>query len=174
MPMNTVIQEKRRALGMTQEQVAEHLGVSTAAVSKWETGLTCPDVTILPQLARLLQTDLNTLFSFQIVLSAQEISGICSEITETGQSKGIKSAFSLAQQHLHRFPHNEKLLQCVTICLDGLINTSNLPQAELSDYENHIIVTYKKLAESSDINIQNTANYMLASKLIRLGNYDHA
>lgn len=39
MPMNTVIQEKRRELGLTQEQVAQHLGVSTPAVSKWETGV---------------------------------------------------------------------------------------------------------------------------------------
>lgn len=39
MPMNTVIQEKRKELGLTQEQVAEYLNVSTPAVSKWETGV---------------------------------------------------------------------------------------------------------------------------------------
>lgn len=44
MPMNLVIQEKRKALGLTQEQVAEYLGVSTPAVSKWEKGTTCPDI----------------------------------------------------------------------------------------------------------------------------------
>jgi len=35
MPMNLVIQEKRKALGLTQEQVAEYLNVSTPAVNKW-------------------------------------------------------------------------------------------------------------------------------------------
>lgn len=38
MPMNIVIQEKRRELGLTQEQLAQYLGVSTPAVSKWEKG----------------------------------------------------------------------------------------------------------------------------------------
>ena len=39
MPMNIVIQEKRRELGLTQEQLAQFLGVSTPAVSKWEKGV---------------------------------------------------------------------------------------------------------------------------------------
>lgn len=39
MPMNRIIQEKRRELGLTQEQVAQYLGVSTPAVSKWEKGV---------------------------------------------------------------------------------------------------------------------------------------
>lgn len=39
MPLSTVIREKRKELGLTQEQVAEHLGVSTPAVSKWESGV---------------------------------------------------------------------------------------------------------------------------------------
>lgn len=37
--MNMVIQEKRRELGLTQEQLAQYLGVSTPAVSKWEKGV---------------------------------------------------------------------------------------------------------------------------------------
>ena len=48
------IQNKRKALGMTQEQVADALGVSIAAVSKWETGGAYPDITLLAPLARLL------------------------------------------------------------------------------------------------------------------------
>ncbi len=39
MPLSTVIREKRKELGLTQEQVAERLGVSTPAVSKWESGV---------------------------------------------------------------------------------------------------------------------------------------
>ena len=48
MPMHTIIQQQRKALGLTQEQVARCLNVSTAAVSKWENGLTSPDVGLLP------------------------------------------------------------------------------------------------------------------------------
>ena len=38
MQMNDVIRRKRRELGLTQEQVAEYLGVSAPAVNKWESG----------------------------------------------------------------------------------------------------------------------------------------
>ena len=38
MSMHTIIYEKRRALGLTQEQVAEALGVSAQEVNKWEKG----------------------------------------------------------------------------------------------------------------------------------------
>lgn len=39
MPIHTVIREKRKALELTQEQVAERLGVSASAVNKWERGV---------------------------------------------------------------------------------------------------------------------------------------
>ena len=40
MQMNEVIQERRRALGLPQEQVADALGVTALAVNKWEKGVT--------------------------------------------------------------------------------------------------------------------------------------
>ena len=39
MVMNQIIRERRKALGLTQEEVADYLGVSTPAVNKWETGV---------------------------------------------------------------------------------------------------------------------------------------
>ena len=44
MEMKDVIREKRRAMGFTQEQMADYLGVSAPAVNKWESGTTCPDL----------------------------------------------------------------------------------------------------------------------------------
>lgn len=174
MSMNTIIQKKRRELGITQEQVAEHLGVSIPAVSKWETGQTCPDITLLPQLARLLKVDLNTLFEFQETLSPAEIRSICDSIIHTGQTEGLVPAFTLAQQHLREFPHDEMLLYNVTLCTDGLLNMPNLPPEVLSAYEEQILSSYETLADSADPAIRNSANFMLASKSIRQGNYDRA
>ena len=73
MRINEIIRERRLAKSMTQEQVAEALGVTAPAVNKWEKGISCPDIALLAPLARLLGTDLNTLFSFREELSAQEI-----------------------------------------------------------------------------------------------------
>ena len=45
MRLNEIIKEKRNAQGLTQEQVAMYLGVSTPAVNKWEKGTCYPDIT---------------------------------------------------------------------------------------------------------------------------------
>ena len=44
----------RKALGLTQDQMAEKLGVTAQAVSKWENDVSCPDISLLPQLCRWL------------------------------------------------------------------------------------------------------------------------
>lgn len=43
----------RKSKGMTQDQLAEQLGVSPQAVSKWENDISCPDITLLPRLAEV-------------------------------------------------------------------------------------------------------------------------
>ena len=47
------IKYHRKRLGLTQEQLAERMGVSAQAVSKWENNISCPDISILPELADL-------------------------------------------------------------------------------------------------------------------------
>ncbi len=54
MKLGEIIREKRRELSLTQEQLADLLGVSAPAVHKWEKGTTYPDITTLPALARSL------------------------------------------------------------------------------------------------------------------------
>ncbi len=63
--LGTRIGELRRAKGLTQEQVAEALGLSPQAVSKWENDISCPDITALPPLAKLLGVSVDTLLTGQ-------------------------------------------------------------------------------------------------------------
>lgn len=56
----------RKEQQLTQRQLAERLCVSDKAVSKWERGLGCPDVSLLPDLARLLGIELEGLLSGQL------------------------------------------------------------------------------------------------------------
>ena len=48
------IQKYRKEKGMTQEELAGKMGVSSQAVSKWETDASCPDISLLPKLCRIL------------------------------------------------------------------------------------------------------------------------
>ena len=52
--MGKRISDLRKGKGMTQDQLAQIMGVSAQAVSKWENDLSCPDISILPQLADAL------------------------------------------------------------------------------------------------------------------------
>lgn len=187
--MNHVIQERRKALGLTQEQVAEYLNVSIPAVSKWEKGATSPDISLLPPLARLLGIDLNTLFCFQEDITRQEIGYFCNKIADIAETKGIAEGFEAAKQKINEYPHSEALLHCLTIQLDGLFTMSGtslsgsspsgtspdeMRQDEMRQYEDLLAAWYDRLAESNDIKIKNSANYMMASRLIRKGDYDKA
>ncbi|MBE6985334.1 MAG: helix-turn-helix transcriptional regulator [Ruminococcaceae bacterium] len=51
----------RKRLNMTQEQLAERIGVSAQAVSKWEHNQSCPDITVLPELADLFGISIDEL-----------------------------------------------------------------------------------------------------------------
>lgn len=56
----------RKQKGMTQQQLADILKISDKAVSKWERGLSCPDVSILNQLAVILESDVSSLLDGKI------------------------------------------------------------------------------------------------------------
>ncbi len=51
--MGKRIAANRKGLGLTQDQMAEQLGVTAQAVSKWENDQSCPDITMLPRIAQL-------------------------------------------------------------------------------------------------------------------------
>lgn len=51
----------RKAKGLTQNELGERVGVTFQAVSKWERGETLPDITVLPDLARVLETSIDNI-----------------------------------------------------------------------------------------------------------------
>lgn len=63
------ISKYRKEKGMTQEELASRLGVSSQAVSKWENDLSCPDISLLPALCQALG-----------VTSDELLTGKCSEV----------------------------------------------------------------------------------------------
>ena len=53
----------RREKGLKQEELAQAMGVSAQAVSKWENDQSCPDISLLPKLAKYLGVSVDTLLS---------------------------------------------------------------------------------------------------------------
>ena len=71
--ISTIIAFNRREKGMTQEQLANYMGVSKASVSKWETGQSYPDITFLPQLATLFNISIDQLMGYSPQMTKEEI-----------------------------------------------------------------------------------------------------
>ena len=61
------ISERRKAKGWTQNQLAEKLGITDKAVSKWETGNSMPDLSLFVPLCNLLEITLNELFAGECI-----------------------------------------------------------------------------------------------------------
>ena len=61
--MGALIARLRKEKGMTQQELADRLGVTDKAVSKWERGLACPDIASLPQVAEILGVNVDELLS---------------------------------------------------------------------------------------------------------------
>ena len=61
--INEQIAFLRKQRGLTQEELANALGVTNQAVSKWESAQCCPDIQLLPDIAKLFGVSIDVLFS---------------------------------------------------------------------------------------------------------------
>ncbi|MEA4966475.1 MAG: helix-turn-helix domain-containing protein [Oscillospiraceae bacterium] len=172
--MDQKICEKRKALGLTQEQVANYLGVTTPAVNKWEKGATCPDLALLPALARLLKTDPNTLLCFEESLKKQEIAGFLNEAVEKIKQDGYAEGFAWMSGKAREYPNCAELLHSAAMLLEGALLMANLPESEKEGYTAQITAFYERVARCDDPALADRARYMLVSRLLREGKYSEA
>ena len=63
--MSTMIASLRKAKGMTQAELADRLNVTDKGVSKWERGLSCPDIALLPKLAEIFGVSVDELMQIR-------------------------------------------------------------------------------------------------------------
>lgn len=71
--IGTAIVNKRREKGITQDELAEYIGVSKASVSKWETGQSYPDITFIPQLAAYFNMSIDDLIGYSPQMTKEDI-----------------------------------------------------------------------------------------------------
>lgn len=108
MGLHENIRKFRKEKKMTQEQLAEQLGITVGAVSKWETGLSNPDISILPQLADLFGISIDVLFDYRITI--QSATEVAEEIKDLWFLKEYDKAIEKAEEGLKRYPNHFELV----------------------------------------------------------------
>lgn len=72
----------RQQLHLTQEDIAQYVGVSRAAVSKWEKGLSYPDITLLPKIATFFNVSIDELLGYEKQMTKERIEQLYSEYSK--------------------------------------------------------------------------------------------
>ena len=71
--ISKMIMTKRKEKKITQDELAQYIGVSKAAISKWETGQSYPDITLLPILAAYFDVSIDELIGYEPQMAKEDI-----------------------------------------------------------------------------------------------------
>ncbi len=93
----------RRERKITQEELADFLGVTKAAVSKWENGQTSPDILLLPQLACFFDITIDQLLGYEAQLSGEQIRRCYLELCQDFVSLPFQEAYEKTRSLAHRY-----------------------------------------------------------------------
>lgn len=107
--MGAKIRSLRKARSISQEILAQYLGVSFQTVSKWENGTTMPDVTMIPAIASFFEVSTDDLFDFNRMETEQKVQQACWDIAEYRYSEPEKAEADL-RALLKQYPGNEVIL----------------------------------------------------------------
>ena len=102
--INENIKFYRKEKGFTQEQLAEAMGVSVGAVSKWESGASAPELSLIMELADFFEISVDALLGFKTRNnSAKEIA---ERLRIMRSQKDYTNAFSEVEKAVQKFPNN--------------------------------------------------------------------
>lgn len=198
MPIGEVIRKHRKEKNMTQEDMAERLGVTAPAVNKWERGNSYPDIMLLAPIARLLDISLDTLLSFQAELTEEQINGILLELEQKLDTESYGETVTWITNKIETYPNCDRLLLHSTIMLDArrLVHdkalkfsvekdedanrslqsggkTKDRDQVQ-TEYDDLILGNYKRALESEDFKIRDLAADSLFGWYLRKDDYEKA
>lgn len=168
MNLGRILIENRHKRGITQDELAAHIGVSKGAVSKWETGSSLPDISLLPDLASYFDISLDELIGYQPQMEKED----------------IKKLYIRLSKDFSTLPFNEVLAECLEIakkyysCYPLLIELGTLlinHAAQASNPDQVTQITEKALewyhrvrSEANEPNLQKEALLMEAFCLLQL------
>lgn len=197
MNIGRTIARERRAHGITQEALADHLGVSKAAVSKWELGQSLPDVSLLPRIAAYFSLTLDELFDWRDELTEEESAALYAEVYALGE-KDMPAAHerlkTLVADHysdanlllmfaslltvwsdVMSAPHDEAaggIEGCHIVSAQGGPRDGDVTSERLS--EEALVLADRVLDGADDPSVRFLANQQKATTLFQMGRYQDA
>lgn len=164
-----VIRKYRKEAGMTQEEMANRLGVTAPAVNKWENGNSKPDIELLAPIARLLHISLDTLMSFHEELTPSEIGEIIREMDTMFVSEGFETVYEWAADKIKEYPNCNMLIWQVAVMLDARRLTDVTIDSE--KYDEQINAWYELVLKDEDEKIKRHAADSLFGFYLRKREY---
>lgn len=117
MNIGNKIRELRKQRGITQEQLAESIGISFQAVSKWENNIALPDITLVPVLASYFGVSMDELFDFNLKEIEHAVRIITEKAYQYRESNPAESR-RILEEGLKKYPENDILLNNLLYVLD--------------------------------------------------------
>lgn len=117
MNIGNKIRELRKQQGITQEQLAESIGISFQAVSKWENNIALPDITLVPVLASYFGVSMDELFDFNLKEIEHAVRIITEKAYQYRESNPAESR-RILEEGLKKYPENDILLNNLLYVLD--------------------------------------------------------
>lgn len=103
MNIGPIIMEKRKEKQVTQQELANFVGVSKASVSKWETGQTYPDITLLPLLAAYFDITIDSLLTYEPQLDNHEIQRIYGMLKKSLETQPPEDVLATIRSFVRRY-----------------------------------------------------------------------
>lgn len=158
------IRRLRQENGITQEELANAIGVTAQAVSKWERVEGYPDITLLPDIAAFFDVTLDTICGIDENQKRKEIASILQMTVNASYAEGVR----IAREGLDRFPHSFRLKKNLATALTGCTAKWIPPKEVLEE----VIRIYEDIIQHcTDLQLRNSAVLEL-SQVYALAN-DH-
>lgn len=174
MRIDDTIRKYRKQQNLTQEQIANQLGVSAPAVNKWENGISYPDIELLAPLARLLNISIDTLLSFQDELTDNEINGFIEEVSLGMMTGSFEDAYDKVNKKIREFPNCNKLILWSAQILNAYLIMKFKEESKREKYFDQIVKWLEKVANCGDAELAKEAQISLAQNLMKNKRYDDA
>ncbi|MBR3553963.1 MAG: helix-turn-helix transcriptional regulator [Clostridia bacterium] len=134
------IRRLRKQRDLTQEALAEFLGVSFQAVSKWERGESCPDIALLPTIAAFFSVSVDELLGVDKAKAEEEILGYIDKFVN-GKYKGTEGTLGFMTEAYRKYPYDFRIL---VRYMHALVNDSLQFDAPLKN-KKEILAIYDRI-----------------------------